>query len=71
MGGGGVEAFTDCMEHLSQVAELKHDEGVGEAITELKSLMRGHHIGNNSAGNLKIPVSSSGRIAQTSIYGKE
>ena len=32
----GVEAFNDFMDHLSQVGELKHEEGMGEAITELE-----------------------------------
>ena len=41
-----------------------------EAITELKSLTRGHHIENNSAGNLKISGSLSGGIAHAMLYGK-
>ena len=52
----GGEAFNDFMEHISQVRELKHDEGMQAAVTELESLMRGHRIGNNSAGNLKFRV---------------
>ena len=57
----GVEAFNDTMERLSQSEEWKHEEGTPEAITELKSLMRGHHIGNNSPGNLKFSGSSTER----------
>ena len=66
---GGVEAFNDCVGSLSQAEESKHEEW--ESQTELKSLMRGHHIDCNSSGNLKIPGSSADRIAETLIYGKE
>ena len=40
-----VEAFRDCMERISQLGGLKHDEGTKEAITESKSLMRGQRVG--------------------------
>ena len=60
---GGVEAFNDCIWHLNHVEELRREEGVRESIAELKSLMRGHHNGNNSSGNLKISASSTDRIA--------
>ena len=39
-------------------------------ITELESLIRGHHIGNNSADNSEISGSLSGGIAETFPYGK-
>ena len=42
---GGVEAFNDFVEHLSRVEASKQEEVTQEAIAELKSLMRGHHIG--------------------------
>ena len=42
-----------------------------EAITELKSLMRGKHVGNNSPGNLKIAGSLADRLVKTSTYGKD
>ena len=61
MGGGA--AFKDSMEHLSQAEELKHAEWAKEAITELKSLMRGQQIGNNSPGSLKFSVYLTDRIA--------
>ena len=61
---GGVAARNDCAQHLSQSAELKHEEGMKEAITELKSLMCGHHIRNNSPGNLKMPGALADRIAK-------
>ena len=68
---GGVEAFNGFAERLRQVGELKHEQGTKEAITELKSLMRWHRVENNSARNSEISGSLSGRIAETSIYGKE
>ena len=49
---------------------IKHEEGMGECITELESLMRGQHIGNSS-GSSKISGSLSAIIVKTSIYGKE
>ena len=67
---GGVGAVSDSMGHLSQVEELKHEEGAQEEITELKSLMRGHQIGGNSPGNLRISGSLMGRIATTLNYGE-
>ena len=36
-------------------------------ITELKSAMRGRHIGHSSAGNLRISGSLNDRIAKTLI----
>ena len=38
-----------------------------EAITELESLMRGQHIGNNSLGNLRI---SADGVEKPPIYEK-
>ena len=66
-----VEAFKDFVERLSPVGELKREEGPKEAITELKSLMRGQLIGDNSSGNLKMSGSLSGRITKTPIHGEE
>ena len=40
-----------------------------EAITELKSLTRGHRMGSDSADNANILDSLAGRIAKTLIYG--
>ena len=58
------------MYHLSQEVELNHESGMGEAITELESLTRGHHIGNNWSGSSEISGSLPDRAAETSIYGK-
>ena len=67
---GGVEAFNDCIHRLCQVEVLKHEEGTHEAITELESLARGHHIENKSTDRWEIPGSLNGSIAKTLIYGK-
>ena len=37
---------------------------------ESKSLIRGHRVGRNSAGNSKVPCSLSDRFGETMIYGK-
>ena len=68
---GRVEAFNDFAEHISQAVGLKREEGMWEAVTELESLMRGDHIGNNSMGNSKISGPLSVGIAKTLLYGKE
>ena len=68
---GGIGAFYDFMEHLSQVGESKRVEGAGGEITEFKSLMRGYRIGRNSPGNLKISGPLAGSIVETLIYGEE
>ena len=52
------------------MGELKRDGGTQEVITELESLMPGHHIGRNSSGNLRISGSLYGRISKTLIYGE-
>ena len=62
-------AFNDFMDHLGNVEELKHDEGLKDAILELESLIRGHRMGRNSADNPKITGPLADRIAKTSIYG--
>ena len=51
-----VEAFNDFIRRLTQVGGggLQHEEGMREEITELESLMRGHHIEHNSSVNLRI-----------------
>ena len=66
----GVASINDFTEHICQVGELKHEEGVKDAITEVELLMRGHHIGSNSPDGLKMPGSMDDRIAETLIYGK-
>ena len=65
-----MKLFNDSIGNLSQVGELKREEGAQESITELKSLMRGHHIGRNSSRNLRISGSSDDRIEKTHMYGK-
>ena len=41
-----------------------------DAVTELKSLIRGHRVESNSVDNSEISGSLSGIIAKTLIYGK-
>ena len=53
---GGVEAFNDCTEHIGNLEELKREDGMGDVIAELKSLIRGHRVGYNSVGNGKLRV---------------
>ena len=67
---GGVCAFNDSTGRLGQAEELKQEEGTQDAITELKSLMRGRNTGRNSPGNLRISGSLEEGIAETLIYGK-
>ena len=67
--GMGGRSFNDSICHLSQVGELKHEEGAQDAITELESLMRGPHIGRNSSDNLRISGYLNDIIA-TRLYGK-
>ena len=63
-------AIDDFVDRLCNMGELKHEEGAKEAMSELTSLMRGHHIGRNSAGNLKISGALSGKITKTLLNGK-
>ena len=46
----GVEAFNDCMGHLSAVEERRRDEGTPEEITALESLMSGQRVEKQFAG---------------------
>ena len=52
------------------MGELKHEKGTNEAIAELKSLIRGHRINNNSPGKTNISGPISGRITKALISGK-
>ena len=47
---------------------LQREEGVKDSITELRSLMGGKHITNNSEGNSQISGSLSGRIAKSFFF---
>ena len=59
------------MGHLRQVEELKHEEGTQESITELESLTRGHRVGNNSPGNLKIAGSAAENIESDDLWKRK
>ena len=67
MGGGLINDF---MDHIGHVGDLKHEKGMKEAVVELKSLINGHRMGSNSAGNSEIPGSLVGRVTKTLIYDK-
>ena len=42
---GGGQAYRDFLDHIGKVEELRHEEGMQESISELKTLMRGQRIG--------------------------
>ena len=48
---GGVGAFNGFMGRLVNAVDLKRDKGMGGAISESKSLIRGNRTGIDSAGN--------------------
>ena len=68
---GGVGAFDDFAERLGNMWDLKHEAGLGDDITELKSLIRGQSISINSAGNSENFGFFVGGFRKTPIYGKE
>ena len=41
---GGEQAFRDFLDHIGMVEELRHEEGMRESISELKTLMHGQRI---------------------------
>ena len=51
---GGIEALNDFTERLCNMGDLKHEERMGDAITELELLIRGVRIEGNSVDNSKI-----------------
>ena len=53
------------------MGEAKHEKGMGEAIVELKSLIHGQRVNNNSPGKTKIPGPLTDKITKTLIFGKE
>ena len=63
--------LNDFINHLSNVEEVKHEKGMKEAITELKSLIRHHRINRNSINKTGTEGSLTDRITKLSIYGKE
>ena len=53
------------------VEELRHEEGMQESISELKSLMRGQRIEQNSSNIMKLSGNLGERITKTLLYGKK
>ena len=54
-GGAGVRLTISLIAYVSW-GELKHEEGMRDAILELKSLTIGHRMGGNPAANPKSQV---------------
>ena len=52
------------------VGELRHEEGMQESISELKTLMRAQRIEQNSSDLMKLPGNLGGGITKTVLYGK-
>ena len=59
------------MDHIGTVEELRHEEGMQESISELKTLMRGQRIEQNSSDLMKLSGNLGGRITKTLLYGKK
>ena len=59
------------MDHIGKVEELRREEGMREAISELKTLMRKQRIGKNSSDLTKLPGSIDGGITQTLHGGRK
>ena len=71
MSWGGEQAFRDFLDHIGMVEELRHEEGMRESISELKTLMRGQRIGQNSTDLMKLSGNLGGRITKILLYGKK
>ena len=48
-----------------EITELRRGEGAGGAISELKAIMRGHHIDCNPVSSQGISGNGAGRSAET------
>merc|ERR1712112_36235 len=68
---GGGQAFRDFLDHIGMVGELRHEEGMQESISELKTLMRGQRIEQNSSNLMKLSGNLGERITKTLLYGKK
>ena len=49
------------------VEELRHEEGMQESISELKTLMRGQRIEQNSSGLMKLSGNLGGGYDNSSL----
>ena len=67
----GGQAFRDFLGHIGTVEELRHEKGMQESISELKTLMRGQRIEQNSSDLMKLSGNLGGRITKTLLYGKK
>ena len=71
MSWGGEQAFRDFLDHIGMVEELRYEEGMQESISELKTLMRGQRIEQNSSDLMKLSGNLGERITKTLLYGKK
>ena len=71
MSWGGEQAFRDFLDHIGMVEELRHEEGMQESISELKTLMHGQRIDQNSSNLMKLSGNLGERITKTLLYGKK
>ena len=71
MSWGGEQAFRDFLDHIGMVEELRHEEGMQESISELKTLMRGQRIEQNSSDLMKLSGNLGERITENSSLWKE
>ena len=65
------QAFRDFLDHIGMVEELRHEEGMQESISELKTLMHGQRIEQNSSNIMKLSGNLGERITKTLLYGKK
>merc|ERR1712112_463862 len=63
---GGEQAFRGFLDHIGVV-----EEGMQESISELKTLMRGQRIDQNSSDLTKLSGNLGERITKTLLYGKK
>ena len=58
----GEQAYRDFLDHIGKVGELRHEEGTQESISELKTLMRGRRIEQNSSDLMELSGNLSGEL---------
>ena len=68
---GGEQAYRDLLDHIGTVEELRREEGMQEAISELKTLMRKQRIEQNSSDLMKLSGSIGGELRKLFMEGKE
>ena len=61
---GGGDEFNDFVDPLGNLGELKHEKGMEEAISELKSLIQGHRVNSYLPTNTGISGALADRITK-------